>query len=157
MWISYLGVFICVLSAYDVYEEKKTVLFTSPIILLSSTVTDTIVQQWLAWFFNSHWHDCWTVTGTNMQQWLARFFNSRWYDYSTVVGTIVRQSLARLFNSHWHDSSTVTVKIFVFSMLAEFFSSDVHCWRIVPCTRNTTHDPVFLIFPKGQWFFLNCS
>ena len=33
MWISYLGVFICVLSAY-VYEEKKTVLFTSPIILL---------------------------------------------------------------------------------------------------------------------------
>ena len=34
MWISYLGVFICVLSAYDVYEEKKTVLFTSPIILL---------------------------------------------------------------------------------------------------------------------------
>ena len=36
MWISYLGVFICVLSAYDVYEKKKkkTVLFTSPIILL---------------------------------------------------------------------------------------------------------------------------
>ena len=34
MWISYLGVFIYVLSAYDVYEEKKTVLFTSPIILL---------------------------------------------------------------------------------------------------------------------------
>ena len=32
---SYLGVFICVLSAYDVYEEKKTVLFTSPIILLN--------------------------------------------------------------------------------------------------------------------------
>ena len=23
MWISYLGVFICVLSAYDVYEKKK--------------------------------------------------------------------------------------------------------------------------------------
>ena len=34
MWISYLGVFICVLSAYDVYEEKNAVLFTSPIILL---------------------------------------------------------------------------------------------------------------------------
>ena len=34
MQISYLGVFIYVLSAYDVYEEKKTVLFTSPIILL---------------------------------------------------------------------------------------------------------------------------
>ena len=33
MWISYLDVFICVLSAYDVYK-KKTVLFTSPIILL---------------------------------------------------------------------------------------------------------------------------
>ena len=35
MSISYLGVFICVLNAYDVYEEKKTVLFTSPIILLN--------------------------------------------------------------------------------------------------------------------------
>ena len=34
MWISYLGVFICVLSAYDVYKEKNAVLFTSPIILL---------------------------------------------------------------------------------------------------------------------------
>ena len=35
MWISYLGVFICVLSAYDVYEEKNAVLFTSPTMLLS--------------------------------------------------------------------------------------------------------------------------
>ena len=34
MWISYLGIFICILSAYDVYEEKNAVLFTSPIILL---------------------------------------------------------------------------------------------------------------------------
>ena len=34
MWISYLGVFICVLSAYDVYEEKNAVLFTLSIILL---------------------------------------------------------------------------------------------------------------------------
>ena len=36
--MSYLGVFICVLSAYDVYdvyEEKNTVLITSSIILLS--------------------------------------------------------------------------------------------------------------------------
>ena len=32
--MSYLGVFIWVLSAYDVYEEKNAVLFTSPIILL---------------------------------------------------------------------------------------------------------------------------
>ena len=35
MKISYLGVFICVLSAYYVYEEKKTVLFTSLIIILN--------------------------------------------------------------------------------------------------------------------------
>ena len=34
MWISYLGVFICVLNAYVVYKEKNAVLFTSPIILL---------------------------------------------------------------------------------------------------------------------------
>ena len=43
MWISYLGVFICVLSAYSVYEEKNVVLFTSPIILLRRT--QTIRQQ----------------------------------------------------------------------------------------------------------------
>ena len=38
MWISYLGVFICVISAYDVYEEKKTALFISPIILLTRLI-----------------------------------------------------------------------------------------------------------------------
>ena len=31
-------------------------------------------------------------------------------------------------------------------MLAEFFNSEDHCWRIVPCTRNTAHDPQFVIF-----------
>ena len=115
------------------------------------------LQQSLARLFNSGWHDSSIVTGTIAQQSLAQICNSGWHDSSTVAGTIIQQSLARLFNSHWHDSSTVTVKIFFFIMLVEFFNSDVHCWRIVPCTRNTTHDPVFLIFPKGQWFFLNCS
>ena len=61
-----------------------------------------------------------------IQQCLARLFNSHWHYYSTVAGTIVQQSRERFS---------------VFSMLAEFFNSDVHCWRIVPCTRNTTHDP----------------
>ena len=32
--MSYSDVFICVWGAYDVYKEKKTVLFISPIILL---------------------------------------------------------------------------------------------------------------------------
>ena len=108
----------------------------------SSTVTGTIVQQWLAWFFNSHWHDCSTVTGTIIQQLLARFFNCHWHDSSIVAGTILQLSLARFFNSGWYNSSIAMVKIFLFSLLAELFNSDVHCWRIVPCTRNTTHDPI---------------
>ena len=86
--------------------------------------------------------------GTVVQQSLAQFFNSHWHDSSTVTGIILQQSLARLFNSHWHDSSTLAgtilqqsrLVLLIFSMLAEFFKSDVHCWRIVPCTRNATHD-----------------
>ena len=118
--------------------------------------TGKIVQQSLAKLFNSRWHDCWTVTGRIIQQWLAWSFNSHWHNCSTVSGTIIQQSLARLINSAWHDSSTVTGiilqqslaglfnshgQIFLFSMLAEFFNSEDHCWRIVPCTRNTVHDP----------------
>ena len=79
--------------------------------------------------------------GTVVQQSLAQFFNSHWHDFSTVAGIILQQSLARFFSSGWHDSSTVTGKIFSFFYAGKFFNRDVHCWRIVPCTRNTTHDP----------------
>ena len=30
-------------------------------------------------------------------------------------------------------------------MLVEFFNSDVYCWRIVPCTRNTTHNSIEIL------------
>ena len=128
----------------------------------SSTVIGTIIQQSLARLFNSHWHDCstvagtivqhsltqlcnsgWheysTVAGTSIQQSLTRLFNGHWHDCSTVTGTIIQQSLARLFNSRWHDSPTVAVKIFSF-----FYADRIlqQCWRIVPCTRNTTQDPL---------------
>ena len=114
-----------------------------------STVTGKILQQSLTRFFKSHWHDYSTVAGTILQQSLVRSFKSHWHNCSTVTGTIVQQSLARLFNSHWHDSSAVAgtilqqswARFFLFSTLAEFFNSDVHYWRIVPCTRNMTHDP----------------
>ena len=114
-----------------------------------------ILQLWLAWFFNSHWHNCSPVTGKIVQQSLTQLFNSHRHNCSTVTGTIVQQSLTQLFNSHWHDCSTVTgmiiqqsgtvvqqswARFFLFSMLAEFFNIDVHCWRIMLCTRNTTHD-----------------
>ena len=118
-----------------------------------------ILQQTLARFLNSHWRDCSTVTGMTIQQSLAWFFISRWRDSWTVAGMILRQSLARFFNSYWHDCSTVTGTIVqqllaqffnskgnnFFYRLAEFFNSDVHCWRIVPCTRNTTHDPLSFV------------
>ena len=113
-----------------------------------STVAGKIVQQSLARLFNSHWHNFSTVTDMIVQQWLTRLFNSRRYDCSTVADmilqrsdTIVQQSLARIFNSYWHCSSTVTGRFFLFSMLAEFFNSEDHWWRIVPCTRNMAHDP----------------
>ena len=78
--------------------------------------------------FKNVWRGCSTVTDTIMQQLLARSFNSHWHDSSAVAGMILQQSRARFF---------------IFSTLAEFFNSDVHCWRIVPCTRYTTHDPLF--------------
>ena len=76
-----------------------------------------------------------------VQQPLARLFNSHWHDCSTVAGTIVQQSLARFFNSHWHICSTVTGNIFSFFYAGRILQQWNHCWRIVPCTRNTTHDP----------------
>ena len=89
----------------------------------------------------------------------ARSFSSQWHDFSTVTGTIVQQSLARLFNNHWHDSSTVAstilqqsrARFFLFSTLAEFFNSDAYCWRIVPCTRNMTHDPNTVLNSRGDF------
>ena len=66
---------------------------------------------------------CWTVSGAVVQQSLVRLFNSYWHDSSTVAGTILQQSRARFF---------------LFSMLAEFFNSEDHCWRIVPYSRNPT-------------------
>ena len=135
-----------------------------------ATVAGTILQLPLARLFNSHRHDCSTVTGLIVRQSLARLFISRWHEYSTVADTIIQQSLARFFNSHWHDSSTVTGTIlqqwlarffnshgqdfFLSSMLAELFNSDVHCRRIVPCTRNTTHDPVSFLSVKTIFFLL---
>ena len=113
----------------------------------SSTAASTIIQQSQAWLFNSHWPDCSTVTGTLVHQSLARVFNSRWHNYSTVTGTILQQWLARFFNSHGQD-------FFLSSMLAELFNSDVPCRRIVPCTRNTTHDPVSFLNVKTIFFLL---
>ena len=116
-----------------------------------STVASTILQKLLARLFNSDWHNCWTVSGLILQQLLARLLNSGWHDSSTVTSIILQQSLARLLNSHWYNSWTVAgtilqqsqARFFLFPMLAEFFNSDVQCWKIVPCTCNMTHDPHF--------------
>ena len=97
--------------------------------------TDKIVQQSVAGFFNSGWHDCSTVTGTIVQQLLARLFNSGWHDSSPVTGTIVQQWLARLFNSHWHNSSTVTGLI-VQQWLARFFNSHGQGFFFFLCWQN---------------------
>ena len=106
-------------------------------------VTHINYMDWLytlSRLFNSQLHDSSAVADMIVQQSLARLFNSHWQDYSTVTGTILQQSLAGFFISYWHDSSTVTDRSFV-SMLAEFFNSEDHCWKIVPCKRNTAHDP----------------
>ena len=108
-----------------------------------STVTGTIIQQSLARLFNSHWHDCSIATDTIVQQSLARLFKSRRHDCSTVTDTIMQQWLARVFNSHWHGCSTVIGTI-VQKSLARFYAGRIlqQCWRIVPCTRNATQDPL---------------
>ena len=90
-----------------------------------STVTGTNVKQSLAQFS--------TVESTIGQQSLARFLNSCWHYCSTVTGTILQQLLATFFNSHWQ-------YFFLFSMLPGSFNVGVYYWRIVSCTRNTTHD-----------------
>ena len=97
------------------------------------------VQKSLAQSFYSNSYDCPTVTATIIQQWLAQFFNSLWHNSSTFTGTILQQSLARFF---------------LFPMLAEFLNSDVHCWRIMPCTMNTTYDPILIISTSFSMFSL---
>ena len=89
------------------------------------TYSGKIVQQSVAWFFNSGCHDCSTVTGTIDQQSLARLINSHWHDSLLEAGTIVQQPLAPLFKSHWHDCWTVTVTIAQQS-LAWLFNSGWH-------------------------------
>ena len=87
--------------------------------------TGKIVQQSVAWFFNSGWHDSLTVTGIILQQSLARVFNTGWHDCSIVTGIIIQQSLVRFFNTGWDNSSTVTGKIFSF-----FYASRIlQQWR----------------------------
>ena len=120
-----------------------------------SNLTGTIDQQSLALFFNSYRYSSSTVTGTIAQQSLPWLLKSHWHDYSTVAGIVFQQLQARMFNRHWHDCLAVTGKIFSFFILAEFFISDIHCWRIMPCTRNTIHDPDqikhFLIYVHTLW------
>ena len=80
------------------------------------------VEQCCQWLLNNLGSDCWRITPATAEelgQWLLK---NRWK----------KQSLERLFNSRWHDCSTVTGTIvqqsraiFFFSMLVEFFNSDV--------------------------------
>ena len=63
-------------------------------------VVDTIIQQSLALFFNSHWHNCSTVAGKIVQQSLAIFFNSHSQYFFFYAGKIS-------FNSEVHVSSIV--------------------------------------------------
>ena len=98
-----------------------------------------IVQQWLAWLFNSCWHDSSTVAGTSD--------NSNCHDSSTVAGTILQQSLERLFSSHWHNYSKVAGTILQQS-LAEFFNSDCHDCPVV--TDTTVQQSLAWLF-NSHW------
>ena len=61
----------------------------------------------------------------------------------------IKNSLNRLLklNKWWHcyDCSTVRALRYEFHELLTLFHSEIHCWRITTCTRNTTHDPVNII------------
>ena len=65
--------------------------------------------------------DCWRIMPVTVEE------------SCPTVQNYGQQSMARLISSRWHDFSTVTGTILQQSP-AWFFN-------IVPCTRNTTHDP----------------
>ena len=56
----------------------------------------------------------------------------------------------------WISNTIVNTSVFVMFM-AEFFNSDIHCWRIVPCTRNTTHDPMFTCLMTSKLLYILMS
>ena len=90
------------------------------------------------WLLKNHAKDSWKilpVTIEELHQWLLKnCCRDSWRIVEkTVTGMIVRQSLARLFNSHRQS--------FPFFYAGRILLQYVHCWRIVPCTKNTTHDP----------------
>ena len=136
MWLYFNSIFQY---SFTVYQLNNSQWYDS------SGVVDTMIQLSLAQLFNSHKHDCSTV--------LAQLVNSHWYDSSLVAGTTVQQSLARLFNSGGrHDCSTVTGKIFFLcwqnSLTVKITVKELchvpGIQRIVPCARNTTHDPILV-------------
>ena len=100
--------------------------------------TVTIVPQWDCcncstvrplWFFYN-----WTVT--NVPQWHC-------YDCSTVALLRLLHGYTVTIVPQWqcYDCSPVRVLRQKFYGLLILFHSEIHCWRIATCTRNTTHDP----------------
>ena len=97
----------------------------------------TTVRQWDCC-------DCSTVA-------LLRLFHS---DTVTIVPqwhccNFSTMALLRLFHSgtvtivpYWHcyNGSLVTALRYKFYGLLTLFHSEIHCWRVTACTRNTTHD-----------------
>ena len=82
------------------------------------------VEQSCEWLSKNSANDCQTIVIVTELS-LAWLFNSCWHNLSAVAGTILQQLLARFFNNQ---------VIFFLCVLAEFFNSDVHCWRIVSVT-----------------------
>ena len=148
---------------YD-YSKVRLLHFFSTVTPLRSfhNWTVAIVPQW-------HCYDCSTVTllhlyhsgtVTIVPQWhccdlsivaLLRLFYGytvttvpQWHfcDCSTV-------ELFRLFHRdtvtivpHWHCCHCSTVRTLRYKLygLLTFFHSEIHCWRIITCTGNTTYD-----------------
>ena len=116
------------------YRKCSTVTLSSW--LHSDTIT--IVPQWQC-------YHCCTVK-------LSRLFHSdtviivaQWdcCNFSTVTLWELFHNDTVTIVPQWHycDCSIVTVLRYKFYGLLTLFHSEIHCWRIRTCTRNTTHDP----------------
>ena len=125
------------------------------------TIVPATVEEWYHWLLSNPANNCWTlvpvpaeelcqwllknhakdswkilpVTIEELHQWLLKnCCRDSWRIVEkTVTGMIVRQALAQLFNGHRQS--------FPFFYAGRILLQYVHCWRIVPCTKNTTHDP----------------
>ena len=91
-------------------------------------------------------------TRSSHQAWSATLLKKRLWHRCFPVNFAKFLRIPFLQNTSWrlllwqcYSCSTVRILRYKFYELLTLFHSEIHCWRIIICTRNMTHDPKNII------------